>query len=64
MHTNAEVDDQQKSVRVSNTSTRVAFLHDWLERGVWTEPPTDLSKAQEEIHMDQHAVPATMNKSD
>ena len=22
--------------------TLSAFLHDWLERGVWTEPPTDL----------------------
>ena len=46
MHTNAEVDDQQCGVKVSYTSARVmplsASVHDWLERGVWTEPQTDL----------------------
>ena len=46
MHTTAEVDDQQNGVKVSYTSTEScdtlsALLHDWLERGVWTEPPTD-----------------------
>ena len=46
MHTNAEVDDQQHGFKVSYTSescdTLSTSVHDWLERGVWTEPPTDL----------------------
>ena len=50
MHTNAEVDDQQYGFKVSYTSescdTLSTSVHDWLERGVWTEPPTDLTQIE------------------